>query len=50
MADKWNIPQWLEIEVRLRDKNCVYCGKEFTVTKISRSSAPSWEHIINDAK
>lgn len=50
MANSWNIPDWLEIEVRARDKHCVYCGVEFTPTKISKRTAASWEHIINDAK
>lgn len=38
------------MEVRTRDKACVYCGTPFTSTKISRKSAASWEHIINDEK
>jgi len=50
MANNWNIPKWLEEEVRERDKCCVYCGVEFTPVTISRKSAASWEHIINDAK
>jgi len=50
MANNWNIPSWLEKEVRERDKNCVYCGVEFTPTKISKKTAASWEHIINHAK
>jgi len=50
MANKWNIPEWLEKEVRERDKNCVYCGVEFSSSKIPLKSAASWEHIINDAK
>ena len=50
MANNWNIPAWLEEEVRVRDKKCVYCGVEFTSPDVSRKSAPSWEHIINDAK
>tara|TARA_R110000868_G_scaffold46756_5_gene154209 strand:- start:834 stop:1295 length:462 start_codon:yes stop_codon:yes gene_type:complete len=49
MANNWNIPEWLEIEVRERDKVCVYCGCEFTLAKDSKRSAMSWEHIINDA-
>lgn len=49
MANTWNIPAWLENEVRERDKSCVYCGVEFTSPKVSRKSAASWEHIINDA-
>jgi len=50
MANNWNIPAWLESEVRERDKVCVYCGIKFTSVKISKKSAASWEHIINDAK
>ena len=50
MANNWNIPQWLENEVRERDKVCVYCGNEFTLSKVSKRSAASWEHIINDVK
>jgi len=50
MANNWNIPDWLEKEVRERDKTCVYCDVEFTPAKVSMKSAASWEHIINDAK
>ena len=50
MANNWNISDWLENEVRKRDKACVYCGIEFTPAKVSKKSAASWEHIINDAK
>jgi 5-methylcytosine-specific restriction endonuclease McrA len=49
MANKWNIPPWLEDEVRERDKICVYCGRDFTAPEVSTKLAPSWEHIINDA-
>jgi len=49
MANNWNIPDWLEKEVRERDKKCVYCGGEFTPAKVCKKSAASWEHIINDA-
>ena len=48
MANNWNIPAWLEMEVRARDKVCVYCGTPFTSHKVSKKSASSWEHIIND--
>ncbi len=48
MANNWNIPDWLEKEVRARDRTCVYCGVKFTSSKISRKSAASWEHIVND--
>jgi hypothetical protein len=50
MANNWSIPDWLENEVRKRDRACVYCGIEFTPAKVSKKSAASWEHIINDAK
>lgn len=40
----------MEHEVRQRDKACVYCGAEFTSSKVSAKTALSWEHIINDAK
>jgi len=49
VANNWNIPEWLEREVRERDKACVYCNCEFTPAKTSKKSAASWEHIINDA-
>ena len=50
MANNWNIPDWLEQEIRERDKVCVYCGGEFTSAKVSKKSAASWEHIINDSR
>jgi len=50
MTNNWNIPRWLEDEVRERDKECVYCRAAFTPHNVSRKSAVSWEHIINDAK
>ncbi len=50
MANNWNIPKWLEDEVRERDKVCVYCGAGFTPASVSRKTAASWEHIVNDAK
>jgi hypothetical protein len=31
----WGIPDWLEREVRARDKMCVYCGIEM-LTKVPR--------------
>lgn len=49
MTNKWNIPDWLEKEIRERDKACVYCGIKFTPAQMARKSAASWEHIINDA-
>lgn len=48
LANKYNIPDWLEKEVRDRDRVCVYCRVEFTPASVSRKTAASWEHIIND--
>jgi len=48
--NNWNIPDWLEIEVKARDRKCVYCRTEFGPAKVSRKSTATWEHIINDAK
>ena len=49
--NQWNIPDWLEQEIRERDRVCVYCGIEM-VEKVprggSRKNAATWEHIIND--
>jgi hypothetical protein len=47
-VNRWNIPVWLEREVRERDTSCVYCGASFA-SAASRRSRPSWEHIVNDA-
>jgi hypothetical protein len=49
----WGIPEWLESEVRARDKTCVYCGVPMIETVPSggsRKVAATWEHIINDAR
>ena len=49
----WNIPDWLEKEVRARDKTCIYCGIEM-LARVPRGSprkaAATWEHINNDAR
>ena len=50
--NRWNIPEWLENEVRERDKRCVYCGVQMTEKSEpdgSRRLVATWEHIINDA-
>jgi hypothetical protein len=51
--NRWNIPEWLETEVRNRDTTCVYCGVKL-IDRIPqgqpRAAAATWEHIINDAK
>ena len=50
--NNWGIPDWLEKEVRERDKTCVYCGI-LMIEKIpphgTRRNVATWEHIINDA-
>ena len=48
--NKWNIPDWLENDVRNRDKSCIYCGIPFDQYNKYRKSMPTWEHIINDAR
>ncbi|MFN0156734.1 MAG: HNH endonuclease [Bacteroidota bacterium] len=49
----WGIPDWLEREVRERDKKCVYCGIQMIVRmprEGPRKNVATWEHIINDAR
>jgi hypothetical protein len=49
--NNWGIPEWLEREVKERDKTCVYCGVQM-IEKMapygSRKAVATWEHIIND--
>lgn len=45
MPNKWNIPEAIEKRIRVRDKKCVYCGREFTSDNSDRAT---WEHIDND--
>lgn len=47
--NQWNIPGWLETDVKARDTCCVYCGIEFGSCGTRKSKA-SWEHITNDAR
>jgi hypothetical protein len=49
-VNRWKIPDWLENEVKDRDKSCVYCRVEFGPATASRKSMATWEHIVNDAK
>jgi hypothetical protein len=51
--NNWGIPDWLEKEVRERDKTCVYCGIQMIEKMLSgsyRKSVATWEHIINDER
>ena len=43
MANKWNIPDWLDEEVKRRDKRCVYCDVEFTPASLSKKTSASWD-------
>lgn len=45
MTNKWNIPDWLENNVRKRDKTCVYCNQEF---RNNPKDKATWEHIDNN--
>jgi hypothetical protein len=51
-VNRWDIPDWLEEEVKERDKACVYCGIQMIEQMAPtgpRKAVPMWEHIINDA-
>jgi hypothetical protein len=48
-VNRWNIPDWLELEVLARDATCIYCGVDFSRPASTRGAKPSWEHIVNDA-
>jgi hypothetical protein len=50
--NRWGIPHWLEDEVKVRDKTCVYCGVKLinaVSPGVPRKALATWEHIINDA-
>jgi hypothetical protein len=50
--NNWGIPDWLEREVKERDKTCVYCGIQMIEQRPlrgPRKAVATWEHIINDA-
>ena len=50
--NRWDIPDWLEKEVKARDKACVYCSVQMIEPmplRGPRKAAATWEHIINDA-
>jgi hypothetical protein len=49
-VNSWNIPDWLETEVKARDTTCVYCRIEFGSFNETRKSIATWEHIVNDAR
>lgn len=48
--NNWDIPDWLEKEIKNRDRRCIYCHIEFGSSKDAKKSQASWEHIVNDAR
>ena len=50
MANRWGIPNDVELYVKQRDYKCIYCSLEFSEENESRKSKPSWEHIVNDIR
>jgi hypothetical protein len=48
--NRWNIPDWLEKEVKDRDRHCVYCRVELGSSTKTTTSMATWEHIVNDAR
>ena len=51
--NNWGIPDWLEEEVKKRDRACVYCGVQLVEGMRQsgpRSAVATWEHMINDAR
>ncbi len=49
--NKWGIPDWLEAEVRERDRACIYCHApflEFPASIGSGKAVATWEHIVNN--
>ena len=50
---RWRITPELELKVRRRDLNCIYCGVamlEAPLADGSRKTVGTWEHIINDER
>jgi hypothetical protein len=48
--NKWNIPDWLEGEIKVRDRRCVYCRVELGSSKETRKAMATWERIVNDGR
>jgi 5-methylcytosine-specific restriction endonuclease McrA len=48
--NNWNIPGWLESEVKDRDRHCVYCRMAFGASHETGTVIATWEHIVNDAR
>lgn len=50
--NRWGIPDWLEKEVKSRDRICIYCGIQMIGRMSPRGplkAVATWEHIINDS-
>jgi len=48
-VNRWNIPEWLQKEVKARNNFCLYCGIEMVDQMPpggSRKSVATQEHII----
>ena len=50
MANRWNIPEEVEIFVKSRDLECVYCRVDFSQIHESIKTKPTWEHLVNDIR
>lgn len=50
MANRWGIPKEVENHVKERDTSCVYCQTELKEDDSSRTTKPSWEHIVKDIR
>ena len=51
--NNWGIPDWLEEEVKKRDKACVYCGVQMIEQMPpsgARRAVATWEHVVNNAR
>ena len=47
-AARWGISREVALHEAARDKNCIYCRRDFDLTLENRAAVPSWEHIVND--
>ncbi len=53
MANKWNIPDWLEQKLIKSQKTCAFCRvemKDYSHTKGTPGDKATWEHLDNDEK
>jgi len=50
LANRWGIPNEIELIVIERDLWCVYCGITFRDSDTNRKTRKTWEHILNDIR